>query len=347
VTILGVNLSALVPKRKIALDDLSGKSVAVDAYNTIYQFLSIIRGYTGEPLMDRRGRVTSHLSGLFYRSINMIERGLKLVFVFDGKPPALKEVEIKMRRQAKDEASLKYQEAIKKGDMEAARRYAQMTARIKDEMVEDAKKLLDLLGIPWVQAPSEGEAQAASMAAKGDVQAAASQDYDSLLFGAPRLARNLAVTGRRKLPRRTTFIEIEPEYIELGNTLTSLEITREQLIDLGILVGTDYNPGGIKGIGPKTALKLITQHTDLEHIIRVQPNIRIPENYEEIRSIFRKPAISNNYSIEWKKIDVEGVKAFLCQERDFSEIRVTNALEKSLSKFESLQSRRTLDSFFK
>jgi flap endonuclease-1 len=185
------------------------------------------------------------------------------------------------------------------------------------------------------------------MAAKGDVQAAASQDYDSLLFGAPRLARNLAVTGRRKLPRRATFIEIEPEYIELKNTLTSLEITREQLIDIGILVGTDYNPGGIKGIGPKTALKLVKQYTDLEHIIRVQQNIKIPKNYEEIRSIFRKPAISNNYSIKWKKIDVEGVKTFLCQERDFSETRVINALEKSLTKFESLQSRRTLESFFK
>lgn len=343
---MGVDLGDLIPRVKIPLDRLSGRSVAVDAYNILYQFLSIIRGPTGEPLMDRRGRVTSHLSGLFYRSLNMAEKGLKLVYVFDGTPPALKEAELKARARVKDEALVKYREALDRGDLEAARRYAQMTARLRDEMVEDSKKLLSLLGMPWVQAPSEGEAQAAYMAAKGDVWAAASQDYDSLLFGTTRLVRNLAVTGRRKIPRRDTYVEVEPELIELGRALADLGLSREQLVDLGILVGTDYNPGGVRGVGPKTALKLLKDYGDLEHIAEAKPDLELPENYEEIREIFLDPKVSDDYRLEWKLPDVEGVVSFLCRERDFSEARVRNALERSIEGLRIRRGRRTLESFF-
>jgi flap endonuclease-1 len=203
---LGVDLKGITPKVKIGYDELSGKTLAVDAYNALYQFLSIIRGATGGPLSDRQGRVTSHLSGLFYRSINMMERGIKLVYVFDGKPPDVKNTELEKRARIKEAARVKYGEALKKGEFEKAKSYAQMTSKLDKEMVDDAKKLLNAMGIPWTQAPSEGEAQAAFMVLRNDLWAVVSQDYDSLLFGAPRFIRNLTISGRRKLPRKNVYI---------------------------------------------------------------------------------------------------------------------------------------------
>jgi flap endonuclease-1 len=337
---LGVNLSDLISKKKITFDELKGRVVAIDAYNALYQFLTIIRGASGEPLMDSRGRITSHLSGLLYRTSNLIEKGIKPIYVFDGKPPALKEVELKRRLTIKEEAIIKYEEAIKRGALEEARKYAQMSAKLKDEMVEDAKQLLNLLGVPWIQAPSEGEAQAAFIAAKGDAWCASSQDYDSLLFGAPRLVRNLTISGKRKLPKKNVYIEVELELIELDKVLKELGLTREQLIDLAILIGTDYNPEGIKGIGPKTALKLIKEYGKLE-AIKIDG---LPENFLEIREIFLKPKVEEQYVLKWSKPDVNGVIQFLCKERDFSESRVKTALEKMLSGL--TQEKRTLESFF-
>jgi flap endonuclease-1 len=345
---VGVNLGDLVPRREISLQELSGRSVAIDAYNALYQFLSIIRQPTGEPLMDRSGRVTSHLSGILYRTANLVERGIKVVYVFDGTPPSLKEAEIQRRTHIREEASLKYEEAVRKGDLEEARIYAQATSRLRDEMVEDAKRLLTLLGVPWVQAPSEGEAQAAYLAAKGHVWASASQDYDSLLFGAPRLVRNLTITGRRKLPRKNVYVEVNPELVELEEVLRSLEVDRGQLVDIGILVGTDYNPDGIKGIGPKTAHKLVRENGSLEKLqsLLESKGERLPENWRKIKEIFLKPDVTDDFKVEWRSPDVEGVVAFLCGERDFSEDRVRNALEKFKAGMSELKAKRTLDAWF-
>jgi flap endonuclease-1 len=227
---LGVNLRSLVPKTKVDLKSLSGKSIAIDAYNALYQFLAIIRQPDGTPLKDRTGRITSHLSGLFYRTANLIEMEIKAVYVFDGVPPALKEVEIKRRAKVKAEALIKYEQALQEGRIEEARTYAQMTSRLKDYMAEDSKRLLTQMGVPWVQAPSEGEAQAAHLAKKGDTNYCASQDYDSLLFGAPTLMRNVTISGRRKLPRKPVYVEVVPEIIKLDQLLKELNITHEQLI---------------------------------------------------------------------------------------------------------------------
>ncbi|MCP8317219.1 MAG: flap endonuclease-1, partial [archaeon] len=243
---MGVDLGEIIQRKKLSLDDLSGRIIAIDAYNALYQFLAVIRGEKGEPLMDRQRRITSHLSGLFYRSINLLEKGVKVVYVFDGEPPELKEAEIERRKRIKKEAIVRYEQAIRMGRMDEARKYAQMTSQLKDMMVEDAKRLLDYMGIAWVQAPSEGEAQAAYMAEKGHVWAAVSQDHDSLLFGAPRLVRNLTISGRRKLPSKYEYIEVEPEQIDLNQVISNLNITREQLVDIGILIGTDFNPDGFK-----------------------------------------------------------------------------------------------------
>ena len=328
---MGVNLRELIPeniKKTIELPSLRGKVVAIDAYNALYQFLTAIRQPDGTPLMDSKGRITSHLSGLFYRTINIIEHGLKPVYVFDGKPPEIKAMEIARRKKIKEEAVKKYEEALARGDLEAAKRYAQMSSKLTEDMVSDAKKLLDVIGIPWVQAKAEGEAQAAYLSKKGDAWAAASQDYDSLLFGAPRLIRNLTITGKRKLPRKDVYIEIKPEIIELNELLKALGITREQLVDIAILLGTDYNPEGVKGIGPKRALTLIKTYGSLERVIKIIPKTEFPLDPLKIKEYFLNPPINQSYKIEWREPDEKGIIEFLCYEHDFSETRVKNAIER-------------------
>lgn len=343
---MGVDLGELIPHRKIALDELSGKTFAVDAYNALYQFLAIIRGPTGAPLMDRQGRVTSHLSGLLYRTTNLAERGIRLVYVFDGIPPALKEVEIKRRRAVKEEAIVKYEKAISRGELEEAKRYVQATVSLKDMMVDDAHRLLKYLGVPYVQAPSEGEAQAAHMAARGDVWAAVSQDYDSLLFGATKLVRNLAISGKRKLPMREAYVQVDPEIIGLDAALESLGMTREQSIDLGILIGTDFNPDGFKGIGPKTALKLTRENGRIEGIAQKDPDFNPPHNLNRIRQIFLDPEVTSHYTLQWRQPRTDELVKFLCGERDFNEERVRTAVERAKLGITKDSGKQTLESFF-
>ncbi|MEM4577144.1 MAG: flap endonuclease-1 [Candidatus Nezhaarchaeales archaeon] len=344
---MGVDLKDLIPRTTIPLSALSSKIVAIDAYNALYQFLSTIRQPDGTPLKDSSGRVTSHLSGLLYRTVNLLEVGVKPVYVFDGKPPEIKEMEILRRKKVKEEAVKKYEEALKKGDLKTARTYAQQTAHLTDDMSYEAKRLLDALGVPWVQAPSEGEAQAAYMTIKGDAYAAASQDYDSLLFGAKRLVRNLTITGRRKLPRKDEYVEIEPELIELDRVLQELQINREQLIDIAILIGTDYNPDGVKGIGPKTALKLLKTYGSLEKVLKALPEAEFPIDPFEIKRIFLEPKVTDDYKLEWRKPNVEEVVKFLCDERDFSQERVMNALSRVLKAHHQFAKQTSLDNFFK
>lgn len=343
---MGVNLRDLVPKTKIDLKSLSGKSVAIDAYNALYQFLAIIRQPDGTPLKDRSGKVTSHLSGLFYRTANLLEMGIKVTYVFDGIPPALKEVEIKRRAKVKEKALIRYEQALRDGKVEKARSYAQMTSKLKDYMAEDSKRLLTELGVPWIQAPSEGEAQAAYLTRKGDANFCASQDYDSLLFGATILVRNVTISGKRKIPRKPVYVEVVPETIKLDQVLKELDVSREQLIDIGILVGTDFNPDGVKGIGPKTALKLIKQHGSIEETIHELKNAEFAAEPRRIREIFLNPKVSDKYKLYWKEPDIEGVVDFLCGERDFSEERVRKALNRMTEGMKEAKSKVTLETWF-
>ena len=326
---MGLDLKPLIKAREIKLEELTNKIIAVDAYNAIYQFLAIIRGQEGEHLTDHTGKVTSHLSGLFYRSINLLSMNIKLVYVFDGIPPSLKYAEIERRKRVKEEAIARYQDALARGDLEEARKYAQMTSMIKDYMVDDAKQLLSLLGIPYIDAPSEGEATASYLTQKGLAFATASQDYDSLLFGARRLVRNITISGKRKLPRKQIYIDVEPEIIILDEVLDELNITREMLVDIGILIGTDFNPEGFKGIGPKKALKLIREYKRLEDIPLEEVKKGLKDiDYNAIRDIFLKPKVKDIDRLDFKEPDYESIIQFLCKEHDFSYDRVNTALNK-------------------
>ncbi len=343
---MGVGLRDIVPKTAVNLEDLSGKTIAIDAYNALYQFLAIIRQPDGTPLKDNTGKVTSHLSGLLYRTSNLVEMGIKPIYVFDGIPPVLKQVEIQRRRQVKVEAAVRYEKAVAQGKPAEARMYAQATSSMKDYMEEDSKRLLKLMGLPWVQAPSEGEAQAASMTRRGDADYCASQDYDSLLFGAPRLLRNVTISGRRKLPSKNVYIDVIPELVVLDNVLKECGITHEQLVDVGILVGTDFNPDGIKGLGPKTALKLIQQHGTLENALPHVKNAVFPVEPERIREIFLHPNVTANYTLEWAEPNVEGIVDFLVREKDFSEDRVRKTLEKMQEGTKKQKGKTTLEKWF-
>ena len=343
---MGVDFKDLVPKTPVKLEDLSGKIIAVDAYNAIYQFLSIIRQPDGTPLKDRTGKVTSHLSGLFYRTSNLVEMGLKPIYVFDGVPPTLKAAEIERRRQFKVQAIVSYEKAAVAGDKAKMRMFAQAATSMKDYMQDDSRKLLELMGLPWVQAPSEGEAQAAHMTKKGDADYCASQDYDSLLFGAPRMLRNITISGRRKLPSKGVYVEVVPEVMELSKTLSETGLTYEQLIDVGILIGTDFNPDGIRGLGPKTALKLVKQYGSLESALPHVKNASFPVEPNCIRQVFLHPEVIDNYKLRWCEPNVEGVVDLMVRQKEFSEDRVRKSLDRMLAGSKKQKSKMTLEKWF-
>ncbi len=322
---MGVDLTGLVTHEVKRLEDFRGRAIAIDAYNALYQFLAIIRQPDGTPLMDRRGRVTSHLSGLIYRTSNVIREGVLPVYVFDGPPHPLKMRVLGDRKRVRTRAEEEWREALKVGDLERARTKAQQTSRLTDEMVESSKELLALMGVPFMDAPQDGEAQASYMARTGDVWATGSQDYDSLLYGCPRLVKNLTISGRRKLPRRQEYVDVNIELIGLTANLEGLGITREQLVDLAILMGTDFNEG-IKGIGPKKALTLIREYRDLDTVTDAKDYFI--EESEEVRQIFLQPEVSDDYRLEWHEPDESGITDFLCDEFDFSNDRVASALKK-------------------
>ncbi len=331
---MGLNLKELVVREKTTLESFSSKVIAVDAYNAIYQFLASIRGPDGLQLSDSEGRITSHLSGLLYRNINFLSLGIKPVYVFDGKPPSLKTAEIERRKQIKKDATIKYEKAIAEGNLEDARKFAQQTTSMKDGMVKESKQILSYFGIPYIDAASEGEATAAHLTNTGQAYASASQDFDSILCGAKRLIRNFTNSGRRKIPNRNTYVEIEPEIIETQKTLEALEITREQIVDIGILIGTDFNPNGFDRIGPKTALKMIKQHSRLEDIPQIQEQLQTID-FEQIRKIFLEPVVTDVDEIVFGKVDYEGMTNYLVKERSFSEDRIQsslNRLKKALEK---------------
>ena len=332
---MGLNIRDIIPRKEIDLDSLKGETLCVDAFNTLYQFLSSIRQMDGTPLMDDEKKVTSHLSGILYRNIALLEQGIKLVYVFDGQAPELKAKTHKKRKEAKDLAKERYEEAKQEEDVMGMKRYSSQLLRLDDEMIKESKELLEALGIAIVQAPSEGEAQASHLAKHKDVYATASQDYDSLLFGTPRLIQNLTLARRRKTI--SGYVEVNPVLIDLQHVLDVLEIDLDQLISLGILVGTDYNPKGIPGIGQKKALELV-QHFKQPVLIFEEVKQRIhslPEedqfDWKEIFELFHKHDVKD-VEIKYPKIDEEKIKEILVGRHNFSNERV----EKQISRLKGV-----------
>ncbi len=312
---MGVKLKDIIEPESISFKDLEGRTVSIDAFNTLFQFLSTIRQRDGRPLTDENGNITSHLSGILYRNSSMVEKGIKPIYIFDGKAPELKSETQTKRREVRDEAEKIYKDALAKGDTEKARKYAMRSSKLSPEIIESSKKLLTLMGIPYVDAKGEGEAQAAYLVQNGDAYAVASQDYDCLLFGAKRVVRNLAVNSNLG----------NLEYYQLDKVLRELDITREELIDMGILIGTDFC-AGLKGVGAKTALKLAHKGQLKEKIAELQKEST--HDLDEVREIFLNHNVNTDYKIKWEKPKKDKIIEFLCYEHGFSEDRVSKASDK-------------------
>ena len=341
---MGIQIFDILQKKDIEIEDLKGRVLAVDAFLWLHQFLSIIRQSDGTPLMDSKGRITSHLSGIFYRSARLIESGLKLVFVFDGPSPKFKAFTVEERKNLKEQARIKWKEALDEENLEDARKAAQATSHLTGEMIQQSKDLLEFMGIPIMQAPSEGEAQCAYLCQEGSVYAVSSQDSDSLLFNSPRLVRNLSMTGRRKLPRQDTYVEIKPELIELESALKNLGITREQLIIIGLLVGGDYNPG-IKGYGPKKALELVKKEKTLKKVLeKIEWNHEMPP--EKIYDFYLNPVIERNINFEFTDPQPEKILKFMVDEHEFSQERIEKII-KILTESKESNQQKSLGSWFK
>jgi len=326
---LGVMLTPILEREQTSLKALKGTSFAIDASIEIHQFLALVRKRDGSLFTDSQGRVTSHLIGLFTRTSRLIaDFDMKPVFVFDGKPNPLKRRTIETRREARKKAESEYVEAVSKKDYAKAWSKAVMTGRVTGSVLDDSKRLLTLMGIPWLEALEDAEAQASHMAAKGDVWAVGSKDYDCLLYGAPILARYLTLTGREWLPAQRRSRPLIPELIKLSENLTLLGITREQLVDLAILVGTDFNQG-VKGIGPKKALKLIHDYGSIEQMPE-EIRSKLTEDLNIVRQVFLKPRVIENYTLKRFPPDRSGLIEFLSTERGFNKERVERVTERIL-----------------
>jgi len=346
VVFLGVNLSGIVEKEEIALSSLAGKKLGIDSYNMLYQFLASIRGPDGMPLADSHGNVTSHLTGLFYRTLNLVDLGIKPIFVFDGKPSQLKAETLRKRREVRTDAEKRSGDALKEGNLAEAQKFGSRALKLTPDMVVEAKELLSLMGIPVIEAKQEGEAQASVMCSRKQIDGVVSQDFDCLLFGASDLYRHIGFSGKRKVPGKNFFVEIKPEHLELKKVLEGLNVSREKLIWLGILVGTDFNDK-FPRVGPKTALKLVQKFNSFDEIIAETKNE--PDfDYKEIEEVFLNPV---SYEIDLKEIeqknpDKEKIINFLVNKHDFSMERVESTLNAFLKKKDEKEKQKSISQWF-
>lgn len=338
---MGLQIGDIVSRKEVTFQELRGKVIAVDAYNAIYQFLSSIRQPDGTPLMDSKKRVTSHLSGLFYRNIALMAEGIKLIYVFDGEYHELKGKTHEIRGEGKERMREKYEGAKDEEDIEEMRKYSVGFMKLDKEMVEECKELLEALGIGVVQAPGEGEMQCAQLVKNKQAYAVGSQDYDSVVVGGDRLIQNLTLSRKRKM--RSGIIYIAPELIEYEDVLNELGISADGLISLAILVGSDFNPGGVRGIGPKKALALVREKKFPVKIFKeLEEQGRLDFDWKEVFEIFKKPNVKKDLKIFFPKLDASRVKEILVKRHEFSLERV----EKGLGKLGEIRSKSAQSSLF-
>lgn len=316
-----------------------GRKVAIDASMSLYQFLIAVRA-DGAQLVDSEGETTSHLMGFFYRTIRMLENGIKPVYVFDGKPPEMKSGELTKRAEKRAEAEKDLAKAQEQGDSEGVEKFQKRLVRVTKKHGEECRRLLSLMGIPCIEAPCEAEAQCAAMVKAGKVYATATEDMDSLTFGSTVLLRHLTASEAKKMPIRE---------IHLDKLLSELDVTQEEFIDICIMLGCDYCES-LKGVGPAKAITLIRQHQTLEKIITHGNKLNIPENwlYQEARHLFKEPEVTppEDIDMKWTPPDVDGLVQFMVEEKGFNEDRIRNAAKK-LTKSREGATQGRLDMFFK
>ncbi|MEK6889483.1 MAG: flap endonuclease-1 [Nanoarchaeota archaeon] len=336
---MGLQIGDIVPRRELNIEELKGRVIAVDAFNAIYQFLSSIRQADGTPLMDSKKRITSHLSGLFYRNVALLREGTKLIYVFDGEYHELKGKTHEIRNNARQEMKEKYDRAVEEEDMDAMYKYSRGFIRLNEEMIKESKELLGAMGIAVVQAPGEGEMQCADLVKSGEAWAVASQDYDALAVGGDRLIQNLTLARKRKT--RAGEIYISPEIIEYEKLLNVLDVDSDQFISLAILVGTDFNPKGVRGIGPKKALTLVKEKKyPVKIFSELEEQGKLDFNWKEVFEIFKKPNVKK-VKIEFPKIDEKKIKEILVERHEFNMERVEKQLA-SLKEVKKQSAQKTL-----
>lgn len=326
--------------KEMEIKNYFGRKIAIDASMSLYQFLIAVRS-EGAQLVSVDGETTSHLMGTFYRTIRLVENGIKPVYVFDGKPPDMKAHQLNKRAERREEAEKELQKATEAGDTASVDKFNRRLVKVTKQHSEEAKQLLKLMGVPVVDAPCEAEAQCAALVKSGKVFAAATEDMDALTFGAPVLLRHLTFSEARKMP---------VQEFHLNNVLQGLELKQNEFIDLCILLGCDYC-GSIRGVGPKRAIDLIRQHRTLDEVLK---NIDTEKyqpptdwDFERARSLFMEPEVADPKDIElkWTDPDEEGLVKFLCGDRQFNEERVRNGAKK-LIKARTGTTQARLDGFF-
>lgn len=322
-----------------------GRTVAVDASMFLYQFLVAVRSDgPGGIFTNASGDVTSHLIGMFYRTIRMRENGIKCCYVFDGKPPQMKSGELEERRKRREEAKKKMEEAKNADNAEEEAKYERRLVKVSKQHVADTKTLLSLMGVPYVEASCEAEATCAELCKKGKVWATATEDMDALTFGTVRLLRGLHHSEARKQPVRE---------FNLQKALEGLELTMEQFIDMCILCGCDYT-SSIRGIGPKSSLKLMKEHGSIENILenldskKYKPPQDFLQQYKQARQMFTDADVTDvsNIQLKWREPNEEGLIDFLCTQKEFNIDRVKKGVQR-LQKAKAKSSQRRLDMFFK
>jgi flap endonuclease-1 len=347
---MGVAIGKLIEncKEKFNLDSsLKNKQFGVDAYNVLYQFVTTIRGIDGMPLKNEQGKITSHLNGIFYRMLTLLSTGAEFVFVFDGKSNKLKEKTKQERRERRTIAKEKLEFAIDQGHIENMHKYSIQSATIDENIIEESKELLNAMGISYINAPSEAEAQISYLTSKGIFDYTVSSDYDCLLFNSPNLVRNLTASGKKKVPYKNIYIDISPEIITSKCVFEKIGLTRKKLIWLSLLVGTDFNKK-VEGIGPKTAYKLVNKYDSFQEIEKYlkEKGKQFYFDYKEIENIFLNPDINKNPKIISGNFNRNKIEKILIEKSNFSKDRIKNSLDKYITKKENRDRQKTIDKWF-
>ena len=332
---MGVAITDLLVGKEISFSDLRGKTIVIDGHNQLYQFLSVLRGPDGGPLTNSKGAITSHLQGLLGRVSEYLQHGIKVIYVFDGTPPALKHQELQRRKELKKQAEEKYLVAKERDDFENMRKYSSRMVSVTPEILSSTKRFLEILGIPYIQAPSEGEAQAAYIVKKGFADYVVSQDADAMLFEAPFVIRNLSIQSSRKQPQKLKKKSVPTMLFSLEDTLKKQSISLEQLRIIALLTGTDFNVGGVKGLGPKKSLQLVKEKKPEE----LFSDISWPfDDWKILYSLFEDMPVNEIKDITFSDPDIEGLTQWLSSEFEFDSSRIKKIFEKVDTKQKGLSS---------